>query len=743
METKGAFGHFLNSTFFAPALDDDTIGRNKGACSVRAVFAVQKNRLILRIGYNAQELSNLLDFRVPGCHGNSNIFQRCPFHGLFIGMKHAKIDDRPDAELLEGGKTLAFRLGASIEYIGNFIKIGTSGLCNCVGGCVSRCRKDCLTVLLFGCTSGKKTNTDKQKQDSGFQFLHILSFLIFLLFLAKKPCPRVVYVPGVAKVGKIHVDFMRSERAKQVFHGIYKTWRYTVDFIRWTSIVLFSVLFIAGLVLRLPWKILLLLAVIPAVGLFVPRKAQAWVWGFLTLVSAGVYLWIFLPENENSGWKTYQYTAEADPDFLTSPQNAAARYMNFFNEYEEVVFSYPYIDKEDQNTYLGPWQADQYMALSRRLDDLKPQLDTLIEISQMPQCRFEAPIDFHRYQRQQFRIKLMKAWASVLIRSANRDIGSGCLDEALEKELAILGMARQMYEQGTLLDQATGFNLERRACRLLHMYIMNFADQESMEDIETAARQVDSNWPENWPLILQREKQLTGNIAGMFYQVNEQGQTRISRDLGQGLHVALGHPAYRFLRSKELSRLLVLSMWLSIPPSPGGVGAMIEKRFDRYARIAEAGQDLEYVDTWPVWMRGLNYRSVIDWYAKQQVSFYYPLKQKERQHEALRKVTRILIELKKYKQQTKTWPQRLDDLLGGDLTGGLLFDPVSELVFQYERTADGFRLYSLGSNRKDDGGINNGEDMDDRVYWPQPGMEYYFEEETQNPAQIIISGSAK
>ena len=122
---------------------------------------------------------------------------------------------------------------------------------------------------------------------------------------------------------------MKLDRTKQVFHGIYKTWRYTVDFIRWTSIVLFSVLFVAGMVLRLPWKILLLLAVIPAVGIFVPRKAQAWIWAFLTLVAAGVYLWIFLPENENSGWKTYQYTADADPDFLTSPQNAAVHYMKF------------------------------------------------------------------------------------------------------------------------------------------------------------------------------------------------------------------------------------------------------------------------------------------------------------------------------------------------------------------------------------------------------------------------------
>lgn len=529
---------------------------------------------------------------------------------------------------------------------------------------------------------------------------------------------------------------MESDSSKQLLRNVYKTWRYGVDFIRWTAFVVFSVLFVIGLVLRFPWKILMLLAVIPAVGFFVPRKYQKWIWAVLTLIAAGVYLWIYLPRTEESDWKTYQYIEEVNPEFLTSPENAAVHYTKFFDDQGEVVFSYPYSEAEDQATYNAPWKADQYPVLSRWLDQRGPALDRLIEVVRMPLCRFEAPIDFHSRQRQQLRIKLMKAWASVLMRSAHRDLAAGDLDAALEKELAILGMSRHLYAQGTLLDQATGFNLERRACRLLYEFVIDFAERESMlEEIESQIRQVESNWPGNWLLILQREKRLAKNIAGMFYQVNKEGQTRISRDLGQGLNVAMGHPAYRFLRTKELSRLLALSMWLSLPSSPEGIEGMIEKRFDRYTRIAESGKDLEYVDTWPFWMRGLNYRSVVDWYAKQQVAFYYPLKNKNLRHQALKKVTQILIELKRYRQQEGAWPQRLDDLLVGDFTGGRLFDPVSGLVFQYERTADGFRLYSLGANQQDDNGLNNGEDMDDRMYWPQLGAEDPLEETPENPAE--------
>ena len=506
------------------------------------------------------------------------------------------------------------------------------------------------------------------------------------------------------------------------------------------AIVVFSVLLLAGLILRLPWKLLLLLAVIPAVGIFVPRNVQKWIWGGLTLFIIGVYLWIFfLPEGENSSWRTYRFDSEADHVFSNTPQNAAVHYVEIINTHENEVFSYPYTALEDEESFLGPWSAEEFIELGQWMDQRKPALAALVQTAKMPWCEFEKPIDYRSYQHQQLRLKLMKAWASVLIRSAHRDLAAGRLAEALEKELTILGMARHLLEQGTLLDQAVGYTLAQAAGRVLHFFILEYGGQEAMlADIESAIGQVDSNWPQNWQLILEGEILLAKNTAGMFYQVNDKGQTRISRDLGQGLHEALGHPAYRFLRIKELSRILVLVIWLELPTSPEGVGVTIEKRFDRYSKMVEEGKDLEYVDTWPVWMRGLNYQSVIDWNAKQQVSYYYPLRRKAIRLEALRRVTRILIELKRYQLREGTWPRHLEDLLGGDLMAGQLFDPVSELPFVYERMAEGFRLYGIGENKKDEGGIHNiKEGQDDRLYWPQPGWEDLFKEDSEHGNKIM------
>ena len=527
---------------------------------------------------------------------------------------------------------------------------------------------------------------------------------------------------------------MDSGSVKKSAKDLFIAWRYAVEVIRWTSVVVFTVLFLTGLILRLPWKILLLIVIIPIVGLVVPRKMQKWVWALLTLVGIGVYVWIFyLPEKAERGWKTYQFSGPADPAFPADEQNAALRYDRFVDAYGDVVFSYPYSPEEDQATYGGPWKTEQFEGLSRWLDDREPALETLMDIAKMPVCRFEAPIDLERYERQQFRIQVLKAWASVLIRSAHRDLGAGRPEAALEKELACLGMARQLFTQGTLLDQATGYNLEQKTGRVLKEFVIEHADQETMlEEIETAMKEVDSGWKENWPLILQGEKVLAMNYAAMFYQVNADGQTRISRDLGQGLHDVLEYPAYRFFRSSEFSRLLVLSMWLSMPSSPKGVGAMIESRFDRYSRMAEEGKDLEYVDTWPVWLRGLNCKSIVDWYAKQQVSFYYPLQRKDLGHAALGRVMQVLIEMKRHRLREGTWPERLDDLLNNHFTGGRLFDPISELPFLYQRTGDGFRLYGTGPNQHDDGGVQNEEGKDDWLYWPLPGDEHLGGEDAED-----------
>jgi hypothetical protein len=104
---------------------------------------------------------------------------------------------------------------------------------------------------------------------------------------------------------------------------------------------------------------------------------------------------------------------------------------------------------------------------------------------------------------------------------------------------------------------------------------------------------------------------------------------------------------------------------------------------------------------------------------------------------------RILIEARRYRMREGVWPRRLEDLPGVQLPVGQLVDPVSGQPFVYERTGEGFRLYSIGVNKRDDQGVSNiKEGKDDRLYWPIERWEEELEKETENGAEFKPLGGA-
>jgi hypothetical protein len=85
--------------------------------------------------------------------------------------------------------------------------------------------------------------------------------------------------------------------------------------------------------------------------------------------------------------------------------------------------------------------------------------------------------------------------------------------------------------------------------------------------------------------------------------------------------------------------------------------------------------------------------------------------------------TRTVLELFAHRDCSGAFPESLDAL-----DGDFKIDPFSGQPFIYRPTADGFTLYSVGINRKDDGGQHDprfGEEKQDRdfVFWPIPDRE--------------------
>lgn len=82
--------------------------------------------------------------------------------------------------------------------------------------------------------------------------------------------------------------------------------------------------------------------------------------------------------------------------------------------------------------------------------------------------------------------------------------------------------------------------------------------------------------------------------------------------------------------------------------------------------------------------------------------------------------TLVLIALRRYKDETGRWPERLEQI-SASLPAHALFDPVSSGPFVYRLTDDSFTLYSTGPNRIDEHGQYWGAERgkpDDLPIWP-------------------------
>ena len=94
--------------------------------------------------------------------------------------------------------------------------------------------------------------------------------------------------------------------------------------------------------------------------------------------------------------------------------------------------------------------------------------------------------------------------------------------------------------------------------------------------------------------------------------------------------------------------------------------------------------------------------------------------QVETKGEAIRRATILTARLKAYRQQHGAYPESLE--VFGDRE--IAIDPFTGGRFAYQRDGDGFRLYSLGGNGVDDGGVHDRRaDENDYVFWPRPPKE--------------------
>jgi hypothetical protein len=87
---------------------------------------------------------------------------------------------------------------------------------------------------------------------------------------------------------------------------------------------------------------------------------------------------------------------------------------------------------------------------------------------------------------------------------------------------------------------------------------------------------------------------------------------------------------------------------------------------------------------------------------------------------AMRRGSRVLIALRRYRNEHVNWPDSLE-AIRSEAPAEMLVDPFNKGGFVYKLTDDGFTLYSKGRNNVDEGGqYESGSErgLDDWPIWP-------------------------
>jgi hypothetical protein len=499
------------------------------------------------------------------------------------------------------------------------------------------------------------------------------------------------------------------------------SWAYTVE--RCIAAAMLAAVLVAALVVRAPWRINVVIALLLANVVLSP-----WRWRLLfdmatVMVLAGVAVWAFRPNNDMGTWEPYSFDediARAEAARAMAPQeNAAEVYRKLFAAYDADDFDSGLFAADPyQETPTRGWRDGEFPEVKSWLEDHAEGFAMLREATGLPQCRFPLATTQLERDAQMMRTNLAKRWGLVLVRAVNNDLGEGRNAAAMENIAVLRRMAGHLYQQQMLFDMPRGLSLERMAYNAMSRLIVEYgATEEQLGRMEEWLSDVEGTLEADWERVFEYEKLYVKHIAGLFYEINEAGKVRCSRNSILAINEQFKMGLHIVRRMEHAPRVTGLFLWFTIPHRPEYAGRVIDQVFARYfATMSEPGG--EDVLRRRAADAELNYKGIIELAAWRAVNWAYPLRQQWQERRACRNATRVLIALKRHQQRSGDWPETLEAVTEVR-DSQIAADPINGRRFAYHKNGDGFLLYSTGKNGIDENGRHDPrEGSDDSWIWP-------------------------
>lgn len=431
------------------------------------------------------------------------------------------------------------------------------------------------------------------------------------------------------------------------------------------------------------------------------RTAKGIAWSVLLLVVFGGAVVLYAnwlpkplvrePEPSSRGERYKRYLSQRNP--LRRYENAAGMIAR---EDSKIVYDAEFSAGPD-----APSPAEVEAALER----MQPAFQ---ELAVGAACRagdFEVPPDLWEWH-PDIRVHLspLIGLRRMALTDAERKFERGEVAAALDQMLDAAEMRSDVRSSHSFL--ATGLSLAYSPLGYLHKALVS--EPLDASDYRRVARRLEHILAERSAL---RDWAPWAYREAWHYFVHHSRKTGVDRIIsGVDHHESLlGFQAggvFWMRRGEGKDR--GLRLWLVPPTTRRGICA----RFNRHTRKVMAGSDESYEamirsaeKDAPEWDKS---GRMMTWLLRVRLAYFV-------KGTAILRGVMALSAVKTYEAEKGGYPERLSNLVDEGLLERIPTDPYTGEPFKYRREGDGFTLYSVGPNAKDDGGLGKRQEYGWRV----------------------------
>ena len=167
-----------------------------------------------------------------------------------------------------------------------------------------------------------------------------------------------------------------------------------------------------------------------------------------------------------TGWRPYTFESERSAieaeRAIPDDHNAAMLYRPLFKELGPDPELPDFVKNCEKTLLHGPWNTETHLQVADWLRAQSDTIETVMQISEIPQCRF--PIRLYFWDSPD-RCDQLKYLAKLVLILANLDVTQQNTKATLAKYIAVINMGGHNLQQPTALDFVAGLGLKALALK--------------------------------------------------------------------------------------------------------------------------------------------------------------------------------------------------------------------------------------------------------------------------------------